>query len=389
MDVFSQPPQPQSPAPRTLSRLPWLVVLLAVLVGFLLLPRMVERIVYAVIRGRERAEVDVAREQLPTPELTQISHQFALVAKAIGPSVVHIDTVQVVDGPGNYRGLRNLGQYEALGQGSGVIIDEAGYVLTNSHVVENARQINVTLSGNETRPAEIVGLDETTDLALLQIASGGLIAAQWGDSDALKVGSPVWAVGNPFGLDRSVTFGIISAKNRHGFRGASPYQDFLQTDAAVNPGNSGGPLVDETGKIVGINTAIIGRGYQGVSFSIPTSIAKEVYGRLRESGKVVRGYMGVELQDLTVERAQELALKEIEGAVVMRVSPAGPAAKAGIRVDDVIVAWDGQTVGDATELTLLVGKTKVGSQVNVIVMRDGQKMELKIAVEERPPPGKR
>jgi serine protease Do len=385
-----QPPQPHVPSPPGPSRLPWLVVLLALLLGFLLLPRMVERIVYAVVRGRERAEVDAARQQLPTPELTQISQQFALVAKAIGPSVVHIDTVQVVNGGGgNARNFRSLGQYEAMGQGSGVIVDEAGYILTNNHVVENARQINVTLSGNETRPADVVGLDETTDLAVLKIAAGGLIAAEWGDSDALQVGSPVWAVGNPFGLDRSVTFGIVSAKNRHGFQGASPYQDFLQTDAAVNPGNSGGPLVDESGKIVGINTAIIGRGYQGVSFSIPSSIAKEVYDRLRENGKIVRGYMGVQLQDLTPEKARELSLKEVEGVLVAHVSAAGPAARADMRPNDVIVEWNGQKVRDATELTLLVGKTKVGSKVKVVVMRDGEKLELELKVDERPAPGRR
>lgn len=382
---FSELPRPQpvpSAGPR---RLPWLMVLLVVLLVFLLLPTLVERIMYAVVRGREQAQVEAARGQLPTPTLTEISRQFALVAKAIGPSVVHIDTVQTVGGRGDRLSLRSLGQLEAFGQGSGVIIDEAGYILTNNHVVENARSITVNLSGNETRPAEVVGLDETTDLAVLKISPGGLIAAEWGDSDALEDGSLVWAVGNPFGLDRSVTFGIISARNRHGFRGASPYQDFLQTDAAVNPGNSGGPLVDVSGKIVGINTAIVGRGYQGVSFSIPTSIARQVYEGLRESGRVVRGYMGVKLQNLTPELAQEFGLKATEGALVARVEPNSPAAKAGIEPGDLIVAWDGQNIRDTTELTLLVGKTAIGSRVQVKVVREGQPLELELTVEERPP----
>jgi serine protease Do len=380
---FPSPPDAQSPAPARTGRLPWLIVLLVAMLGLLLLPTLVERVMYALTRGRERAQVDVARSQLPTPQLTEISHQFALVAKAIGPSVVHVDTVQVVAGRGSWRNVRSLGQYEAMGQGSGVVVDEAGYILTNNHVVENARSITVILSSDEKRPAEIVGLDETTDLAVLKIASGGLIAAEWGDSDALEVGSLVWAVGNPFGLDRSVTLGIVSAKNRRGF-GASPYQDFLQTDAAVNPGNSGGPLVDVSGKIVGINTAIVGRGYQGISFSIPTSIAKEVYQRLRETGKVVRGYLGVVLADMTPELAREAGLASAKGVLVAHVEPDGPAAKAGIRAGDAIVEWNGREVGESSELTLLVGKTPIGSQAKMTVLRGDERLELEVTVEERP-----
>jgi S1-C subfamily serine protease len=385
MDDNTLPPVVPGVVPRGPSRLPWLMVLLALFLLLLLLPTFVERIQYSVVRGRERAEVDVARAELPTPQLTEISRQFALVAKAIGPSVVHVNAIQVVDGPTDRLSFRSPRQYEAFGQGSGVVIDEAGYILTNNHVVENAREIHVVLTGDETRPAEIVGLDETTDLAVLKIARGGLIAAQWGDSDALQVGSLVWAVGNPFGLDRSVTFGIISAKNRRVFREASPYQDFLQTDAAVNPGNSGGPLVDVSGKIVGINTAIVGQGYQGVSFSIPTSIAKDVYQRLRESGRVVRGYMGVRLDDLTQESVERLGLESPEGARVAIVENSGPAGQAGIQVDDVIVKWDGHSVANATELTLIVGKTAIDSRVTVTVLRDGKPLELEMTVGERPP----
>jgi serine protease Do len=191
-------------------------------------------------------------------------------------------------------------------------------------------------------------------------------------------------VGNPFGLDRSVTLGIVSAKNRRRFRGMSPYQDFLQTDAAINPGNSGGPLVDVSGKVVGINTAIVGRSYQGVSFSIPTSIAKEVYERLRENGKVTRGFMGVTLGDLTAELAEKAGISSLAGAVVLGIGPGTPAAKAGIQLGDVIVSWDGQPVHDATELTLLVGKTKIGETVKVKILRDGKPLEVDLQVEERP-----
>jgi len=382
MDDFPASPRPEPPAYRPPSAMPWLLGLLALLLAFMLLPTLVERVLYGITLGRERAQVEAAREQLPTPTLTEISRQFAVVAKAIGPSVVHIDTVQEVAQRDFFRGAQIMQQ--AVGQGSGVIVDEEGYILTNNHVVENASEIIVKLSGNETRSAQVVGLDETTDLAVLKIAPGGLIAAQWGDSEKLEVGSLVWAVGNPFGLDRSVTFGIVSAKNRRGFQNASPYQDFLQTDAAINPGNSGGPLVDVAGQIVGINTAIVGRSYQGVSFSIPTTIAKEVYERLRSEGKVVRGYMGVELQPLTPELVEKLGLKSDEGALVGIVGPGMPAAKAGIRSGDVIVGWDGQEIHNHTELTLLVGKTPVGKKVTVNIIRDGKPLDIELEVEERP-----
>lgn len=382
MDELYPPPRPQTPPAPRLSGLPWLLALLAVLAAVLFLPSFIERVYYSMTLGRERAEADSARSQLPSPTLTEISRQFAVVAKAIEPSVVHIDTVQSVDGDG--RAIDASLTPQAIGQGSGVIVDEAGYILTNNHVVQNASEIRVNLSGNESREAEVVGLDETTDLAVIKIPAGGLIAAQWGDSEALEVGSLVWAVGNPFGLDRSVTLGIVSAKNRRRFRGMSPYQDFLQTDAAINPGNSGGPLVDVSGKIVGINTAIVGRSYQGVSFSIPTSTAKEVYERLRESGKVTRGFMGVMLGDVSENSAEKSGVASQAGAVVLGVEPGAPAATAGILAKDVIVAWDGQTVRDATELTLLVGKTKVGETVKVKLIRDGEPLEVELRVEERP-----
>lgn len=382
MDEIVTPPRHPDSAPRTGSGLPWLLTLLVVLIVFLLMPWFVERLYYAMTIGKERAQVESAREQLPTPALTEITRESAVVAKAIGPSVVHIDTIQEYESREQLFGARAMRQ--AVGQGSGVIVDEAGYILTNNHVVENASEIMVNLSGNERREATIVGLDETTDLAVLKIDSGGLIAAPWGDSDALEVGALVWAVGNPFGLDRSVTMGIVSAKNRRGFQGTSAYQDFLQTDAAINPGNSGGPLVDVTGKIVGINTAIVGRSYQGVSFSIPTSIAKEVYERLRESGRVVRGYLGVELQDLNEELAEKLGVKTLEGAIVARVAPNAPAKKAGIQPGDIVIEWDGQPIHDATELSMIVGKTPVGKSVQLKFLRAGAPQEMTIEVEERP-----
>jgi serine protease Do len=389
MDEFSPPPlrSPPRPAePSVTSRLPWLAGLFLLLLAVLLAPSVVERVQYAITHGRERAQVDVARAGLPDPTLAYVSHQFAVVAKAIGPSVVHVTSEQIINGNGremsDFLSARQY-QYRAQGLGSGVIVDEAGFVLTNYHVVENARSVQVKLNDSETRSAEIVGLDGATDLAVLKIAPGGLVAAQWGDSDALEVGSLVWAVGNPYGLDRSVSAGIVSAKSRRGL-GGSPYQDYLQTDAAVNPGNSGGPLVDVTGRIVGINTAIVGRTYQGISFSIPGNAARAVYEQLQSEGKIERGYLGVRLADVTPDLARSLKLKTLQGAVVEEVVDDTPAAKAGIEPGDVIIQWNGQAVTDATELILLVGKTKIGSPAKVALLRDAKPLEIEVTIEGPP-----
>jgi S1-C subfamily serine protease len=252
-------------------------------------------------------------------------------------------------------------------------------------VVDGANKIQVVLSSGEQLEGRVVGNDRLTDLAVLRVRSSNLIAAEWGDSDKLEVGSLVWAIGNPFGLDRSVTFGIISAKDRHVIEGdGNPYQSFLQTDAAVNPGNSGGPLVNVQGQVVGINTAIIGRSYQGISFSIPSDIARDVYQKIIDNGKVPRGYLGVRLEPLTVDVATKLGLKSPEGALVNSVQSDSPAFKAGLRIGDVIVRWNDQEIGDPQKLTLLVAQSKIGSQADVTLIRDGQEVHKTVRVEERP-----
>ncbi len=210
---------------------------------------------------------------------------------------------------------------------------------------------------------------------MIKIDADGLIPAPWGDSDALPVGAPVWAVGNPYGLDRSVTFGIISAKSRRGFS-ANPYQEFLQTDAAVNPGNSGGPLVNVQGEVVGINTAIVGKSYQGISFAIPSETAHHIYDQLRANHHVVRGYLGVQLAqegEITPQLAQKLGLKDTHGALVKQVVAGGPADKAGIEPGDVIVEWNGHPVDSDTTLKLMIARTEVGSEVDCVILRDGQR----------------
>ena len=394
-----QEPLPQSPAPAPApvraarpasppAGVPTLVGLLILLLAVWLLPPLVENVEFAFVRGRERAQVENAREQLAGHEALPFEQVSEQVAKSIGPSVVHIDTVQNFNVPQDDLATLFWGQppqHIAQGQGSGVIIDAEGYVLTNNHVVEGASEMKVSLSDGRKVNAELMGGDPLTDLAVLKIDASGLTPAPWGDSDKLPVGAPVWAVGNPYGLDRSVTFGIISAKSRRGF-GATPYQEFLQTDAAVNPGNSGGPLVDASGQVVGINTAIVGRSYQGISFAIPSDTAHEVYQRLRSRQPIVRGDLGAQLEELTPQVAEKLGLRDVRGALVTDVLPGGPAEQAGIERGDVIVAWNGQPIDNKTTLSFLVARTEVGSAAECTIVRDGQALTKTVRVTESQQP---
>jgi len=276
------------------------------------------------------------------------------------------------------------GQYRAEGQGSGVVIDESGYVLTNNHVVAGAERVDVKLSdGQLMRDVKVVGTDPLTDIAVLKVDAGGLTAAQWGDSDELSVGDPVLAIGSPFGLDQTVTAGIVSAKGRRGVVEDLSYQDFLQTDAALNPGNSGGPLVDMSGKVVGINTAIFGQRYQGISFAIPSQIARNVYEQLLAKGAVSRGWLGVAMQELDEKLARQLGLESTEGALVAGVVPGSPAEKAGIEPGDVIVRWNDEEITCRGDLGLAVGGTRPGSQAKVVLMREGRELEATVTVGDR------
>ena len=268
-------------------------------------------------------------------------------------------------------------------QGSGVIVDAAGYVITNYHVVDRASDVEVELSDGSRHSAKILGIDAGTDLAVLKIQATGLTAAPWGDSGSLEVGDPVLAIGNPFGLARTVTAGIVSAKGRHAVIQNLNYQDFLQTDAAVNPGNSGGPLVNMKGEVVGINTAIVGPTYQGVSFAIPSDMARRVYDELVSKGNVARGWLGVAMQELTPELAEKLELSGTNGALVAGVVPGSPAEKAGIKSGDVIVKWNGRPIDGPHELGLAVAWTKAGEKATAVVIRDGKEQSLTVLVAER------
>jgi serine protease Do len=369
----------------------WVVGVLALVLAlkFLVEP-VVESVQHAITRGHERAKAEIAKTQLA--KLSDTADAFRLVAQSVGPSVVHIDAMQPIEllekEASDEWSLLNRHRPHPLrstGQGSGVVIDTEGYILTNNHVIQDATAIRLKLSdGRLIDECEIVGVDVLTDLAVLKVDADGLVAAPWGDSDTLEVGDWVLAVGNPFGLDRSVTAGIVSAKQRRQVVDSLPYQDFLQTDAAVNPGNSGGPLVNLHGEVVGINTAIVGEAYQGISFAIPSLMARDVYQRLKATGKVARGWLGVSLQELTPELAERMKIKASRGVVVTSVFPKSPADRAGLESGDCVTHWNGDEVFDPTDLSLRVAKTLAGATATIKVVRGGQSLEMQVTVGERP-----
>src|SRR5207249_2637825 len=269
--------------------------------------------------------------------------------------------------------------------GSGVIIDPNGYIVTNNHVVDRASDIKVYLSNKKEHPAKIIGVDPKTDLAIIKVEATNLPYLKWGNYDELQVGDIVLAVGSPFGLSQTVTMGIISALGR-GNVGIADYEDFIQTDASINPGNSGGALVNLKAELIGINTAIFSRtgGNEGIGFAVPVSIARMISDSLVKTGKVVRGWLGVGIQEITPDLAKAFKVKEQRGALVSDVNEHGPALKAGVQRGDVIVEFDGKNVQGISELRNRVAATPVGSNVKLKVMRDGQEKALTIHIAERP-----
>jgi serine protease Do len=317
----------------------------------------------------------------PTPALASGGADVAVTSASIpdlveklSPSVVNISTARIVK---DLLG-REINQ---KGMGSGFIISEDGYIFTNNHVVDKADKIEVKLANGKEYNAEIKGRDASTDLALIKIiAPAKLQYVRMGDSDQSRIGEGVLAIGNPLGLDHTVTAGIISAKGR--VLGAGPYDNFLQTDASINPGNSGGPLCNLAGEVVGINTAIIAQA-QGIGFAIPINMAKEILEDLKTSGKITRGWMGLTSQDITEDIRQSLKIKDRQGVLVGEVFKGDAADKAGIKIGDVIMEIAGQTVKDNRELGRIVAKLHVGSKVNVKIFRNGKEITLPIVIAER------
>jgi serine protease Do len=273
------------------------------------------------------------------------------------------------------------------GVGSGVIVSPDGYVMTNHHVVEGAQEITVSLPDKREFSGTVIGLDPQTDLAVIKVDATDLPFVPWGDSSRLQVAEYVLAVGNPFGLNSTVTLGIVSALGRGGM-GITQYEDFIQTDAAINPGNSGGALVNTRGELVGINTAIFSRtgGYQGVGFAVPTKLAKPVYTSLVSTGSVVRGFLGVGIQAVTPDLAESFQLGKAQGALVTNVIPGSPADQAGIQRGDVIMEYEGQAVVDPRSLQGQVLGTAVGDHVSLVLMRDGRKVIVEPVIREQNKP---
>ncbi|MEE9281626.1 MAG: Do family serine endopeptidase [Myxococcota bacterium] len=303
------------------------------------------------------------------------------LAQALSPAVVNIQTERKSHFRGSelfeefFRGRRPRREFRSEATGSGFVISADGYIVTNNHVVEGADRITVVLSNGDKLEAEIVGRDPKTDLALLKTDSGRkLEVAPLGDSDSIRVGDWLMAIGNPFGLDHTVTLGILSARGRN--INAGPYDDFLQTDASINPGNSGGPLIDMSGRVVGINTAINTAG-QGIGFAIPINMAKELLPQLREFGIVTRGWLGVQIQRVNPALAKTFGLDEPKGALISMVFEDGPADKAKIKRGDVILEFDGSKIEEFDDLPRIVANTAPDTEVPLIVLRDGERKRLK------------
>lgn len=343
---------------------------------------------------------------------TELSSAFEAVAGIITPSVVNISAVKRAKNPHGMKSMpdpffepfrdffgddffdrfnqnQNPDGFAQQGLGTGVIVDDKGHILTNNHVVGGADEVRVRLHGHDKDiPAEIVGTDPRTDLAVIRIKASNLAPAKLGDSDKLKIGEWVVAAGNPFGLENTITQGIVSAKGRS-IMGGGQFEDFIQTDAAINPGNSGGPLVNLNGEVVGINTAIFSKsgGYMGIGFAIPINMARNVMQSLITSGKVVRGWLGVGIQDLTDELARSFNYPSTEGALIGHVEADGPAAKAGLKQGDIILEVNDQRIKNVNQLRNIIAGLTPDQKANVEYLRDGRKDSVKVKIGELPAQG--
>ncbi|MDP1645221.1 MAG: Do family serine endopeptidase [Thiobacillus sp.] len=332
----------------------------------------------------------------PSGNAVTASESFAPAAQKVIPTVVNVFTQQKVRSPVHPALQDPIFRYffgdrlderprEVSNLGSGVIVSPNGYILTNQHVVEAADEIQVALADGKRLPARVVGADPETDLAVLKIDADDLPAITLAQADSLKVGDWVLAVGNPFGVGQTVTAGIVSALGRTHL-GINTFENFIQTDAAINPGNSGGALVDAAGHLVGVNSAIYSRtgGSQGIGFAIPVSIARQVMEQIIKSGSVTRGWVGIEVQDLTPELAESFSLKNAEGALIAGVLKGGPADAGGIRPGDILLAVNGNKVSDSASLLNLIAALKPGDVARLTVARKQQSVDLKIQVGLRP-----
>jgi serine protease Do len=333
--------------------------------------------------------------------LTQLSDAQSEVAAVATPSVVNISTTRVIKSGEEIPGdlfedpffRRFFGdqfpqpnvpkEHKEQSLGSGVIVSDDGYIVTNNHVIEKAQEIKVLLLNKRDYKAKVIGADPKTDIAVIKIDAKGLPALPWGDSNKLKVGEVVFAIGNPFGLNQTVTMGVISAVGRANV-GIADYEDFIQTDAAINPGNSGGALINARGELIGINTAILSRsgGYQGIGFAVPSSMARQVMDSLVKYNKVIRGWLGVSIQDINADLAEEFGVKDLKGALVSGVMKGSPAEKAGIKQGDVILNYDDKVVEDTGHLRNMVSQTPIGTTVKIKLLRQKKEVVVEVKIAE-------
>ena len=335
--------------------------------------------------------------------LSQLSDALSEVAGVATPSVVNISSTRVIkqndqapfdffDDPffrrffGDQVPRPNVPkEHKEQSLGSGVIVSEDGYIVTNNHVIEKAQEIKVLLSNKRDYKAKLIGADPKTDIAVIKIEAKGLAALSWGDSTKLRVGEIVFAIGNPFGLNQTVTMGVIGAVGRANV-GIADYEDFIQTDAAINPGNSGGALINARGELIGINTAIVSRtgGYQGIGFAVPSGMAKQVMESLIKYKKVVRGWLGVSIQEVTSDLAEEFGVKDLKGALISGVMKGSPAEKAGLKQGDVILKFNGKDVEDTGHLRNMVSQSPIGTKVTVKVFRAKKEIDVEVVIAELP-----
>ena len=353
--------------------------------------------------GISSSDIAAAREKAISPEsvktLSGLSEALADVADAVRPAVVNISTTSVVnmeDSPygdmfndpffrhffgDGHPGMKR--KYKSSALGSGVIVNENGFILTNNHVVKGADEIKVILYDKREFKGKVVGTDPRTDLSVVKIEAKNLPTLTLGDSSKLKTGDVVLAIGNPFGLNQTITMGIVSAVGRSNI-GLADFEDFIQTDAAINPGNSGGALVNGRGELVGINTAIFSTsgGYMGIGFAIPSDMAKSVMDSIIKHGKVIRGWLGVSIQNLTPDLAKSLGIKETEGALIAGVENSSPADKAGLKRGDLITEMNGKKITDATALRNVVASMAPGAKADIKIIRSGKELTITAVLGE-------
>ena len=357
-------------------------------------PYLVQQIQYSLEYGKIKARYDAASVHLSSGTNESVSRRSELVSNKVTPSVVHIHTAAFdMETRTNQRVLPESNLFPSRGQGSGIVVSADGYILTNRHVIEDSNLVYVHLADQSRYTAEIIGVDKETDLALIKIDKENLIPIQWAPRDAVQVGTMVWAMGSPFGLEQSITLGIVSATHRTAKVGTL-YQDFLQTDAAVNPGNSGGPLVNENGLLIGVNTAIVGDAYQGISFAVPGYVAQSVSDQLEKNGRVSRGWLGLSLANPSLETLTLHGLAPPEGqtslgAQVTDFAPSySPGYAAGIEINDVILEFNGKPITSTTQFIQAIGETPGGLPAKLRLRRmvDGMSQEktIELRLGERP-----